>query len=95
MIEHVTSKEISERLRGAALRLETDALAGQGPWQQGLEDFGLKQERRALRAAVRNLTWCQLGPDELELRFFLRKGAYATSLLRELVLLQSAAQRCS
>lgn len=53
-------------------------------WCRGLERFGLKQERRALRMPIHELEW---GWDaaSLELGFRLSSGCYATSVLRELV----------
>jgi tRNA pseudouridine13 synthase len=54
---------------------------------RGLEQAGLKQERRALRLPVADLQW-QLAAAEqtLELRFMLPAGAYATTVLREVVM---------
>jgi tRNA pseudouridine13 synthase len=67
------------------LQLETEILAGYPDWLQGLEALGLKQARRALRVPVEGLEWHWTGGDELELVFSLPAGAYATSVLRELV----------
>lgn len=53
-------------------------------WSRGLADAGLDQERRALRLRVAGLSGRMLGSD-LELRFDLPAGAYATAVLRELV----------
>jgi tRNA pseudouridine13 synthase len=50
----------------------------------GLEQAGMKQERRALRLSVRELQWQRDGTT-LSLSFFLPAGAYATGVLRELV----------
>jgi tRNA pseudouridine13 synthase len=53
---------------------------------RGLEQAGLKQERRALRLPVAELQWeLDASAQLLELRFFLPAGAYATTVLRELV----------
>ncbi len=77
--------------RGAApveaesLALETAVLAGYSDWQVGLEAAGLKQERRALRLTVDDLEWQQPAADALCLEFSLPPGAYATSVLRELL----------
>jgi len=49
----------------------------------GLEQAGLKQERRALMLYPQDMSWRQLG-DGLELEFGLPSGSYATSILREL-----------
>ncbi len=52
--------------------------------QRGLELYGLKAARRALRCRISDLEWAWEPQDTLRLRFTLRKGAYATSMLREL-----------
>ncbi|MGI9305623.1 MAG: tRNA pseudouridine(13) synthase TruD, partial [Gammaproteobacteria bacterium] len=53
---------------------------------EGLENAGLRQERRALRVRVGELDW-QLDPGDGQLRlaFTLQAGSYATVVLRELV----------
>ena len=51
-------------------------------WCQGLEQAGLKQERRALRLPVTDFSWI-FEEDSLELSFFLPAGCYATAVLRE------------
>jgi tRNA pseudouridine13 synthase len=45
---------------------------------------GMRQERRALRLAVRELSWDWQGAD-LTLRFYLTRGSYATTVLREVL----------
>ena len=45
---------------------------------------GMRQERRSLRLAVRELDWTREGPDVV-LRFRLTKGSFATTVLRELI----------
>lgn len=50
----------------------------------GLEMAGLKQERRAVRVLPIGLTWAWCEND-LTLDFELPRGAYATSLLREII----------
>jgi tRNA pseudouridine13 synthase len=50
----------------------------------GLVAVGLEQERRPLRVRVRDLEWRVEG-DVLEVAFGLPAGAYATSVLREVV----------
>ncbi|MCP3869334.1 MAG: tRNA pseudouridine(13) synthase TruD [Gammaproteobacteria bacterium] len=69
---------------GESALLELEALRGMKAWQAGLERFGLKLERRALRAPVRDLDWTLEG-DDLQLEFSLGKGSYATVMLRELI----------
>jgi tRNA pseudouridine13 synthase len=70
---------------GEALRVETACLAPYGAWCQGLIEAGLKQERRSLRLLIGEPAWSWPEPDCLELCFSLPAGAYATSVLRELV----------
>lgn len=67
--------------------LESKALADDQFWQSGLERFGLEMERRALRAAVKNLDWEREG-ENITIGFSLSKGSFATALLRELMLYQ-------
>lgn len=70
--------------------LENGVLADQDELKRGLEAEGLRQERRSLRLPVRQLQWQWLSdsPDsaspDLELRFFLPAGAYATVVLHAL-----------
>ena len=54
------------------------------PWCQGLERFGLKQERRALRMSLQELDWAWEG-SVMETDFSLPSGCFATSVMRELV----------
>ena len=68
-----------------ALAVEDAVLAGWEPWCEGLAKAGLKQERRALRLRVQDLTWTSPEPDTLQLSFALTAGAYATAVLREIV----------
>lgn len=71
---------------GTVLALEEAALAECAAWRLGLEQVGLQQERRALRLQPQELEWVL---DEhaatLTLSFYLPAGAYATTVLRELV----------
>ncbi|GMQ88342.1 MAG: tRNA pseudouridine(13) synthase TruD [Gammaproteobacteria bacterium] len=73
------------------LQLETEILAGYPEWLAGLKALGLKQARRALRVPVEGLEWRWTGADELELVFSLSAGAYATSVLREMVVVKDVA----
>jgi len=52
---------------------------------RGLADAGLKQERRALRLVPQNLSIKTAGDKELMVEFSLPTGAFATSVLREMV----------
>ena len=51
---------------------------------RGLESADMKQERRALRIQVLDLSWTWPEKDQLQCRFSLSPGAYATELLAEL-----------
>ena len=53
-------------------------------WGLGLEKLGVKAQLRELVAVPENLSW-QLSGADLELSFSLPGGAYATSLVKELV----------
>ena len=76
--------------QGACRELEAAVLANHASWCAGLEAAGLQQDRRALRLGVTDLAW-QWGPcGELLLTFRLPAGAYATSVLREVVLADTA-----
>lgn len=70
---------------GEALQLESACLAPFEAWCQGLVEAGLRQERRSLRLPVGEPDWTWPQPDCLEISFRLPAGAYATSVLRELV----------
>jgi tRNA pseudouridine13 synthase len=69
---------------GPGKALEQSVAAGFPVFAAGLAAAGLEQERRALRVRVRDLAW-QLDDAALELAFGLPAGAYATAVLRELV----------
>jgi tRNA pseudouridine13 synthase len=58
-------------------------------WCDWLAKEGLKSARRALRVVPSGLDWQWLGENELKLSFQLPAGSYATSVLRELVLLEN------
>jgi len=68
----------------AAARAEIAVLAALDPLPARLAGAGLRAERRALVARPSGFLH-QLGTGLLELEFELPRGAYATSLLRELV----------
>lgn len=72
--------------QSAAKKIEETIIHVHPDFQHGLEKMGLEQSRRALRLIVENLDW-KLQPDQktLELSFTLVAGAYATSVLREIV----------
>jgi len=74
------------RATGAVRALELEAAASDPELCAGLEAAGLAQERRALRLVAQGLAWTWPGDDCLQLEFSLATGAYATAVLRELVL---------
>ncbi|MBP8127035.1 MAG: tRNA pseudouridine(13) synthase TruD [Aeromonadaceae bacterium] len=75
--------------QGDALDFETGKLEAFASWKEGLEAAGLNQERRPLILKPVNWSW-QWQEDGLELSFWLPAGCYATSIIRELVLVDQA-----
>ena len=71
---------------GVAQQLENQTQQAWPLLCNGLEQFGVDIDYRNLRVAVINLVVSHYG-NELSLQFFLQKGAYATSVLREIVAL--------
>ena len=65
--------------------LEARCLARHPDLVEGLTNFKVKAMRRALRAPVRDLHWHWLDGRTLKLEFRLGQGAFATTVLRELV----------
>jgi tRNA pseudouridine13 synthase len=75
---------------GGQVRVIEQQLAEAYPdYCRGLEQAGLKQERRNLRLAVQELNW-SFGDDRLTLDFVLETGAFATSVLRECLVLDTS-----
>lgn len=77
-------------VQDAAARVEDAALAGLEDWGRALAGAGLKQERRALRLGLADLSWTLTPPAGAEpgaliLRFSLPAGSYATAVVRELM----------
>jgi tRNA pseudouridine13 synthase len=70
-------------LRGRARQVEDDVLAPFDDLRAGLEQAGLRQERRALRLRVQQLVWDFPDAQSLRLEFVLTPGSYATTVLRE------------
>lgn len=64
---------------------EADVLEPYRIWCHGLEHCGLSQDRRALVLKPLNMHWHRRS-GKLQLGFALPPGAYATSVLREMVL---------
>ncbi|TQV84604.1 tRNA pseudouridine(13) synthase TruD [Exilibacterium tricleocarpae] len=73
---------------GAASALEQRALADWHGWCHGLEHTGLKQARRVTVLRPQQFRWRWLEAD-LQLEFALAPGEFATSLLREIAVLES------
>ncbi|HEY5971074.1 MAG TPA: tRNA pseudouridine(13) synthase TruD [Pseudoxanthomonas sp.] len=74
------------RSTGKCAEIERAALAGEEAiaLRAGLEQAGLKQERRALRLVPEGLSGEWLDNSALRLSFALPPGSYATALLQEL-----------
>ncbi len=71
---------------GEVLALEQAVLAPHAVWRDGLEHVGLEQERRPLRLWADGLRWSlDSAAATLTLEFALPAGAYATTVLREVV----------
>lgn len=70
---------------GAVADLEQAVASTLQPVCAGLATVRMAPARRALRLAVRELTWEFETTDTLRLSFLLRAGGYATTVLRELV----------
>ena len=68
----------------AAPALEAEVVARHDVLAQGLSKAGLEYERRALRIRVDRLEWTIDG-EVVQLRFRLRRGAFATAVLHELI----------
>lgn len=81
------------RSQGEAHALETAALeaADALALRAGLEQAGLRQERRATRLRPAGMAWDWRGGDVLELRFALAPGTYATTVLEEIGRVRDAA----
>jgi tRNA pseudouridine13 synthase len=78
-------KRGNSRPAGEAAALEEEVLRRFEPLVQGLQRAGVEAGRRSLRVAPAELDWQWEGAC-LALEFSLPPGAYATSVLRELVL---------
>ena len=68
--------------------LEMNVINTEQELSSGLEQIGLEQERRALRSMPKNLHYSIEDSSTILIEFSLSKGAYATTLLRELVKLR-------
>ena len=74
------------RSEGTVRALETQGLSDDESLalRAGLERAGLRQERRSLRLRPSGLAWEWPAADQLQLRFALPAGCYATTVLAEL-----------
>jgi tRNA pseudouridine13 synthase len=81
------------RTQSAVLAIESAIANSHKELCHGLEAADLKQERRALRIQVQDLSWQWPENQQLQCRFSLPPGAYATELLAELGELEDAAQK--
>ena len=72
------------RSAGAVAELERAVATQHGELAAGLVANGLRQERRAMTLRPRDLAARWLDETQLELRFHLGSGSYATAVLREL-----------
>ena len=75
----------------ATLELENAALSDYSLWTNGLEYCGLDQDRRSLRLMPNGFKWTLNDDSSLVLEFDLGSGQYATSVIRELLLLNNLA----
>jgi len=64
--------------------LEESVLSRFEPWREGLEQAGMKYDRRSLRLVISDMSWNFIESDKLQLQFSLPSGSYATTVLREL-----------
>ncbi|MGL5949162.1 MAG: tRNA pseudouridine(13) synthase TruD [Aeromonas sp.] len=76
-------------VQGAAAEFEQGVLAPLADWCEGLEKAGLELDRRPLLLKPEGMSW-QLDGDSLTVAFFLPAGAFATSVVREVLNAQEA-----
>jgi tRNA pseudouridine13 synthase len=69
------------------LKLENNLFQQFSDWCKSLENKGLKKDRRVMRVIPEKLQYHWINKNQLQLKFSLPKGCYATSILRELVVL--------
>jgi tRNA pseudouridine13 synthase len=78
--------------RADAANIERLALNHYELFRTGIEQAGMKQERRPLRLLVNDINWnwlTEVSEDQkLRLHFTLPAGAFATALLREICFYQ-------
>ena len=69
---------------GEVRRFEKELLAGFSDITAGIQAFGLRQERRVMRLRPLDAMFEEMEDGDLQFRFDLPKGTYATTVLREL-----------
>ncbi|GMR05793.1 MAG: tRNA pseudouridine(13) synthase TruD [Gammaproteobacteria bacterium] len=74
----------SSMLTNEAAEVELASLSDWKSWKEGLEKAGQQMARRSLRMPVTDLSWNWPEENQLELKFSLLPGGYATAVLREL-----------
>ena len=74
--------------RNVALEIEEQAIRPDRKLVDSLVQAGVRASRRSLRVRPSDMDW-HIGESELVLRFELPAGCYATSVLRELVTVDS------
>jgi len=72
------------KITAAAAEIEHSVLQQCSSWCEALQAEGLKLDHRALRCIPENLKWQQINRTDLELKFALASGSYATTLITEL-----------
>ncbi len=68
---------------------ELSCMAGEEVLCDGLPRHKIKHERRALRARAADLAWQWPDSETLQISFHLGNGSYATSMLREFVIVKT------
>ena len=71
-------------VKAEAAQIESDILRDWHGWTKGLEKARMDLARRAMRVSVADLSWDWLEEDQLQIKFSLPPGSYATAVLREL-----------
>ncbi len=78
--------------KAAALEFEAAVLKAYADWLNGMEHAGLEQDRREVSVLAQDMSWqFDLSQHTLCLNFDLRRGCYATAVLREIGTITAAA----
>ena len=75
---------------GWPLAWERSVVSAHPLWMQGLEQKGVQASRRCLRVQPRSMTWQWADATTLHCQFSLPAGSYATAVLREVFILNTA-----